>query len=107
MSTTTPTRHLERQALAAHRHGDTWATFWPTVAAQVTAAEPVNREAYRALVGKLLHALVCGDDSGQRPAGDDEPPPWLADDQAGPDDSRTEARCLLPLRPMPIAEAEA
>lgn len=33
---------LERAALAAHRRGESWADFWPTVAADV--ASPATAE---------------------------------------------------------------
>jgi hypothetical protein len=72
---------LEQLALAAHAAGQLWAAFWPTVADQVQRVEPYCRERYQRLVGRLLHLLLCGDDSGERPVGDDSEP-WLADDDA-------------------------
>ncbi len=57
---------LERAALAAHERGDTWAEWFPTVAAEVSQAEP---DYYTR--GKLIHKLVglvaSGDTDGQRP----------------------------------------
>ena len=57
--------HLERLATAAHRRGDTWAAFYPTVAADVAALEPWDRQAYRRLVRRLSRLLTCGDLDGQ------------------------------------------
>ena len=68
--------------------------FWPTVAADVAAAEPWDRTAYRRLVGRLLALVVLGDTDGQEPVGDTMP--WEADDCAFPvlSDTQTQARCL-------------
>jgi hypothetical protein len=48
------------------------------VADQVRQAEPINRERYHRLVGRLMHLLLTGDGDGQHPAGD--PEPWVVDD---------------------------
>jgi hypothetical protein len=86
-------RDLEHLALAAHARDERWATFWPTVAADVAAIEPYDRDAYRRLVNRLSHLLTCGDVDGLVPVGD-----WFTDDvQSVPlvvDDVTTNARCL-------------
>jgi hypothetical protein len=65
---------LERAALDAHRRGDDWKTFWPTVAGAVAELEPWDRDAYHRLVRRLSFLLTCGNGDGERPAGD-----WLDD----------------------------
>ena len=86
---------LETAAIAAHRRGDRWADFWPTIAADVAAIEPYDRAAYHRLVGRLSHLLVCGDSDGMLPAGATEP--WLDDSAEAnkPSDSHTAARLQL------------
>jgi hypothetical protein len=83
---------LERAALSAHRRGDTWNDFWPTVAERVRAAVPYNRQARKRLIDRLLHLLVCGDLDGQEPPAIAEP--WERDDaeQSKPADVGTNAR---------------
>jgi len=77
-------RALERAAIAAHRDGMTWRDFWPTVASDVAAAEPWDRDAYRRIVRRLSHLLTCGDMDRMEPAGDGwpRPCPWELDDLA-------------------------
>ncbi len=48
-------KHLERQALAAHRRGNTWAMFWQMLGDDVRHTEPYDRGRYRRLVNRLLH----------------------------------------------------
>jgi hypothetical protein len=94
------TRHLELLALDCHRDGSTWAAFWQRHGDDVRKAEPYVATRYHRLVRRLLHLLTTGDESGQEPAGE----PWLLDDvpeQPSPHDSKTQARCLLPLMPTP------
>jgi hypothetical protein len=93
--TTNAYRQLERAALRAHRRGERWASFWPTVAAHVQRAVPYDVGAYHRLVRRLLALLVSGDDSGMMAVGDAEP--WDADDTALPNgivtsDVMTQAR---------------
>ena len=57
-------RDLERMALDAHRRGDNWAAFWPSVAVAVAQAEPWDRQAYHRLVRRLGNLLTCGDLDG-------------------------------------------
>jgi hypothetical protein len=84
---------LENLAISAHRRGDRWVEFWPTVAADVAALEPWDRDAYRKLVSRLSYLLVAGNCDGSEPVGD-----WFVDDvQPMPiivDDVSTNARCL-------------
>lgn len=95
------TKQLERRAVEVHRRGEQWAVFWEQHGDDVRAVEPYNRGRFRRLVDRLL-ALVCsGDCDGVEPIGDDDAMPWERDDQVSPHDSKTQARCLLPLRPMP------
>jgi hypothetical protein len=77
-------RALERLALAAHRCSKTWAVFWQQHGADVAAAEPWDRPAYRRLVGRLLALVVAGDSDGAEPPGDGwpRPCPWEIDDLA-------------------------
>ncbi len=86
-------KRLEKLALQAHRHGDDWGTFWPTVAADVNRLHPWNNGDYNKMVNRLLMLLVAGDLDGERPAGDTL---WEADDAAAypTSDDRTVARCL-------------
>ena len=76
MSTTR--KQLETAAIQAHRRGDDWKTFWPTVAADVSAMEPWDRDAFHKLVRRLSYLLTCGDCDGVVPVGDGDP--WEADD---------------------------
>ena len=89
---------LERLAIDAHRRGDTWPQFWPTVASDVAAAEPWDRTAYHRLVRRLSYLVTCGNADGMVAVGDGEP--WQADDEAPMvpiiDDTTTTARCLWP-----------
>jgi hypothetical protein len=94
-------RTLERAALAAHRRGTGWATFWQEHAQAIRQAEPWDRGRFRTLVNRLMHLVASGDGSGEQPAGDDDAPPWVVDDAPGPHDSQTQAHCLLPLRALP------
>ena len=43
----------EQAALKGHQAGDTWGDFWRTVAGDVAAAEPWDRQRYRQLVARL------------------------------------------------------
>jgi hypothetical protein len=71
----TPTvKQLKREALAAHRGGDTWGDFWQAHGASVAAAEPLDRGGYHRLVCRLLALVVAGDTAGQYPAGNDAEP---------------------------------
>jgi len=78
---------LEQAALAAHRSGQRWADFWPTVAFDVRRAEPINVQRYHRLVRRLLALVTAGDVDGLTAIGDAEPTPWEVDD-AEPADSR-------------------
>jgi uncharacterized protein YhfF len=106
-------RELQAAAIRAHARGDTWATFWATVAGDVLTlsdrgATPWGRDnaAYRKLVARLSHLVTAGDTDGMTAAGD-----VLTDDQpeavpgAVPivSDTETAARCLW----RPIGEATA
>jgi len=96
-----PTATLERAAIDTHRRGQSWGDFWQAHGGAVCAAEPFDRGRFRRLVAKLL-ALVCsGNTGGLRTLGNDDAAPWQADDAPAPDDSRTAARCQIPLRPLP------
>lgn len=95
------TKQLERRAVEAHRRGESWAIFWGRHGDDVRAVEPYNRGRFRRLVDRLLALVVSGDTDGQQPIGDDDAMAWERDDQPSPHDSKTQARCLLPLRPMP------
>ncbi len=87
---TTETQHLERAALAAHRAGESWNSFWQRIGDQVRAIEPYNRPRFRRLHNRLAHLVLTGDESGMYPPGDPDSLPWLGDD-ASPDDVRTVA----------------
>lgn len=95
------TKQLERRAVEAHRRGEQWAVFWEQHGDDVRAVEPWNRGRFHCLVDRLLALVVSGDTDGQQPIGDDDAMSWELDDQVSPHDSKTQARCLLPLRPMP------
>lgn len=85
-------RELEQAAIAAHARGQRWFDFWAERGPRVIAAEPYNRQRFKRLRDRLLHLLCCGDDSGQEPI-DNEPEPWVVDDEASkPSDSTTAAK---------------
>ena len=84
-------RVLERRAIDAHARGDGWETFWQEHGAQVRAAEPYRRNAYHALVRRLLALVVSGDTDGQEPI---DAEPWRTDDTDKPADVGTRARLL-------------
>ncbi len=102
---------LEQAALEAHRRGDSWATFWPTVAADVAAvtgesSTPWGKgsEARRELVARLSHLVACGNTDGMTPAGDGKPSHVDdAQDVTIVSDIETRARCLW----TPTTEAAA
>ena len=58
---------LEAAALAAHRSGVPWATFWPTVAEDCRRLQAACPDAHRSLYGRLLALVVAGDEDGQEP----------------------------------------
>lgn len=83
---TTAIQDLERAALAAHRLGVDWATFWADHAEQARQAEPYNCRRFHRLMRQLLTLLVSGDMDGHQPVGNDLEP-WGhddADDQTKP-----------------------
>ena len=82
-------QQLEREALDAHARGQSWSEFWPTVADRVRQAESCGGD-YHALVGKLLHLLLCGNVDGAEPVGDGLDL-WFLDD-AKPADTGSRAR---------------
>jgi hypothetical protein len=91
MSTTI--KQIERSALDAHRRGLRWSAWWPSVAADVEAAEPYNLERRRKLIRRLTSLVCCGDLDGQTPVvctwG--QPEPWELDDLAANIDCNTVA----------------
>ncbi len=101
MNISTAINHLERAALDAYRHGDTWTMFWEQHGAEVCRAEPHDRQRFVRLVRRLLALLVSGNDDGLHAVGDDDGLPseiGIAQlEQAGPHDSKADARCLLPM----------
>ena len=90
--------NLETAAVAAHNRGDTWTMFWEQHGAEVCRAEPHDRERFALLVRRLLAIVTSGDDDGLHPIGDDDGLPGEADEQPTPSDTRTQARCLLPMK---------
>jgi hypothetical protein len=91
---------LELLAIDCHRMGSTWDLFWREHGERVRQAEPYDRGRYRRLVNRLLSLVVSGDTAGQQAISDDDAMSWELDDQPSPHDSKTQARCLLPLQPM-------
>ena len=85
---------LERAAIAGHAAGTSWSTFWTRHGAEVGQAEPWDNVAYRRLVNRLSHLLVCGNADGMTAAGDAAP--WEQDDEPSypASDDRTAARLL-------------
>ena len=75
---------LEAAALAAHADGMTWAEFWPSVAGDVAAAEPSDRQRYRRLVARLTALVAAGDVDGTIPPQDGygRPMDWELDELA-------------------------
>jgi len=91
---------LEHHAIDAHRAGKTWTQFWERHGREVCRAEPVNRQRFRKLVDRLLSLVTSGDTSGLNTLES----PWDADDVPLVNvvsDTRTQARCLLPLLAIP------
>lgn len=82
-------RQLEQSAIDAHKRGETWNQFWPSVCDDVARLEPYNIARYRRLCRRLLALVVSGDIDGQEPVGDTIPP-WERDDR--PSDVGTAAR---------------
>lgn len=96
---------LERAAIDAHRAGIGWSAFWDRHGEAIRQVVPYDRRRRRRLVNRLLHLLVSGDPSGQKPAGDTMP--WERDNQPeppSPHDTETQARCQLPLWPLATPE---
>jgi len=63
-------KDLERAAVDAHHRGDTWAKFWPTIAADVSRAEPSDYYARGRLVHRLMAIVASGDTGGMVPPQD-------------------------------------
>ena len=85
---------LEKQAIASHGRGETWATFWEKHGDEARAEVPWNRRKFHRLFRKLLHLQSCGETSGMLGVGD-HPEPWQRDDLAEQDrvdDTVTAAR---------------
>ena len=73
---------LERAAIEAHRHGQTWEEFWRNHAAKVREAEPRDRARFHDLVKRLLHLVCAGEPAGRSNVGAPSAPmPWERDDQ--------------------------
>lgn len=85
-------KQLERFAVHAFEHGESWNTFWDKHAAAIKAAEPYDAGRYRRLYQRLLHLLTCGDTNGMMPVADDDATPWEADDAEQTADVGTQAR---------------
>ena len=100
-------KQLERAALQAHRRGELWRDFHRQHSVEINRAEPCDHHAYHRLVNRLLSLVVSGDTDGQQPLGDDDAMPWDRDDQVSPHDSKTQARCLVPLGPLPMGPSRA
>jgi hypothetical protein len=97
-----PIRTLERQAIDAFRLSWTWDQFWRLRGDAIREAEPYHASRYRKLVNRLLSLVASGDTANIEPLD----APWLDDDlpdQPSPHDSKTAAKCLLPLVAIPGA----
>ena len=84
---------LEAVAVAAHRAGQDWGTFWRHYGPHAIALEPHDRHRFKQLLRRLTALVAAGDIDGMDSASD--PAPWLADDvQAAypASDSETSAR---------------
>jgi hypothetical protein len=98
---------LEHAAIKAFNAGGTWSDFWAEHGEAIKAAEPWSRERFGQLYRRLMHLVLCGDDSGMVNMADDEPMPWERDDtQSKPDDTHTQARLLTPLYPLPTLQCK-
>jgi hypothetical protein len=77
-------KRLEKAAIRAHAAGTSWADFWPTVAAEVSALEPWNNAAFNKIATRLLLLVVSGDwrSKATPAAAEGQPEPWERDDQA-------------------------
>jgi hypothetical protein len=89
---------LERAAIIAHHRGNSWSDFHQQYSADIHRAEPCDHRAYHRLVCRLLSLVVSGDADGIEPI---DAELWLADDTHKPHDTKTQARCLLPLLTIP------
>jgi hypothetical protein len=69
-------RALERQALDAHRRGESWTAFWQQHAEHIRNAEPWSRERFRRLYSRLMALVVSGDCDGMMAVGDTDAEPW-------------------------------
>ena len=79
-------KQLERLAVAAHRRGDDWNTFYAKHAGDVQALEPWNLAARNKLVRRLSVLVAAGDLDGAEPIANSwpRPEPWELDDMAQP-----------------------
>ncbi len=66
-------QQLEQAAIRAHSAGRSWADFWPTVAGDVAAAEPIDARRYHRLVRRLVGLVAAGDLDGMHSPGDGWP----------------------------------
>ena len=89
---------LEKAALEGHAKGLHWHAWWQQHGEAVKAVEPFNNKRLHKLVKRLAHILLTGERSGQFAAGDNDPKPWLKDDDTpAVDDTHTNARLQLDL----------
>ena len=72
-------RELESAAIAAHAAGKSFTAFWNEYGANVGQAEPHNARKFGMLYRRLMALVICGDDAGMMPVGDDCP--WFRDDE--------------------------
>ena len=102
--------HLEAAAVAAHRAGDTWDTFWRQYGPHAITIEPHDRHRFQRLLRRLTALVAAGDLDGMDAASD--PAPWEQDDSAGcavVSDTETHARVdwegmgIVPTGPMTVA----
>jgi uncharacterized Ntn-hydrolase superfamily protein len=60
---------LINRAVAGHRRGERWSTFWPQVAKHVEVMADGDPEKRQRLAERLLAALASGELSGIEPPG--------------------------------------
>ena len=89
---------FEQKAIDGHKQGLGWHAWWQEHGEAVKAVEPYNNQRLHKLVKRLAHILLTGERSGQFAVGDNDPEPWLKDDDTpAVDDTHTNARLQLPL----------
>ncbi len=93
---------LKTAAIRAHRAGESFGVFWPSVVEDVRVIEPYSQQKFRRLHDELLMLTLAGATDGRFAVGDDDSRcPWEVDDATQQvDDTNTRAKAPLELLPQ-------